>query len=551
MHMKILVCSNIYPPKFVGGAELIAHYQNIALRAAGHEVSVFAGDSQSTSDHYEVFDDEFDGIPVRRIRLNALDFNSGNVNFCHPEVEACFESLIQQLRPDVVHFHNIVGLSVKIVRLARETGARTIVTLHDHWGFCFKNTAMKSEFEQCRDTTACHECQSHVDDGRERRIPMRMRRSFFAVSASEVDAFVSPSRYLAESYVSAGFPATRMHVIWNGIDVERFSRVSRDRSGRKVRFTFVGHFGRHKGVHTLLRALPLVSKRAMIHVNLVGDGEERREYERILATNGCGKQVRFWGKVANHNMDRVYSETDVLVLPSIWRENQPVSITEAMASGCAVIASDLGGSRELVVDGVTGFVFEAGNEAELARRLSRFLDDEALVDSMGAAGRIRMRPHSFTAQVAELVKVYKGGRHDSERAAPPAPLIICLGDRVHRDADIALELLSVYFPRRSIDVVMSEWLTVGQMKSAQVLWVVDPTVIPDQAVSLAASLGLPIVAPAAGDALAAVCLDAGCGLTYTDADEAAACLAYLLDHDEDRVLLARAAKSRHASRIAQ
>lgn len=541
--MRILICCNVYPPKFVGGAELIAHYQGMALRTAGHEVRVFAGETHSGAPRYATSDDDYEGIPVRRIRLTTEDFNPGHANFSHPAVERCFTALLEEFQPDVVHFHNLIGLSVTIVRLARDAGVKTIVTLHDYWGFCFRNTGMTSEGEQCTDATSCRECQQHIDDGRKRRIPMRMRQDYFRLFADGVDAFVSPSRYLADSYIAAGFPATRMHVVWNGIGVERFAQVQRVPSDDKIRFSFIGHFGEHKGVHTLLQALPLVSQRAKVLINLVGDGEERGEYKRMLSENGCGQHVRFWGKIDNSRVEEVYAETDVLVLPSIWHENQPVSITEAMASGCPVIASDMGGNRELIVDGVTGYLFKAGDAAQLAERISKFVDDPSLLERMGREGRQRMRPYSFQAQVRELLRIYAQPAPKEASLQRTVPLVVCIGYRVQAAAAHALDLLPDYCSSQSVNVTMSEWLTTGQLCNAQALWVIDPSAPLEETLDIAAAHGLPLIVPAANDALAKACRSAGCGLYYEDADEAAASVAYLLSHEGDRVRLGQAAKS--------
>lgn len=541
--MKILICCNAYPPKFIGGAELIAHYQGTALRDAGHEVRVFAGENTSARQRHAVADDVYDGMHVRRIGLSAQDFSPGYASFSHPVVERRFVELLQEWQPDVVHFHNLIGLSVTIVHLAHEAGAKTVVTLHDHWGFCFKNTAMKTEDEPCADTTACRECQQYIEDGRSRRIPIRMRQDYFRLLASGMDAFVSPSRYLADSYIAAGFPAGRMHVVWNGIDVERFARVRRVRSEGETRFSFIGHFGRHKGVHTLLQALPLLRESARVRINLVGEGEERKEYERLLAANGSAKQVRFWGKVDNRRVEEVYAETDVLVLPSQWRENQPVSITEAMASGCPVIASDMGGSGELIVDGVTGFLFNAGDATQLAEHMSRLVDDPSLLEQMGHQGAARIRPYTFAAQVQELLAIYTEPGRDDVPPQDEAPLVACIGNRVHADAARALDLLPGYCEYRHANVTMGEWLTAGQLRAAQALWVVDPATPVEEALDYAAVHGLPLLVPAASESLVRACRTAGCGLYYTNADEAAASVAYMLSREEDRLCLASAARA--------
>jgi len=545
--MRILVCSNTYPPHFVGGAELIAHFQCKSLRREGHDVMVFAGESHSRNAHYQHSDDVYDGVPVRRVRLHAQDFSPAFANFSHPAVEQTFAALLDEFRPDLVHVHNVIGLSCSIVRMAHEWGAKTVVTLHDHWGFCFKNTAMKTEREPCVDFSACHECQEFVDDGRSRRIPIRFRQDYFTLFRDSVDAFVSPSRYLAGVYVSAGYPADRMHVVWNGIDVDRFSKIRRSRAEGEVRFSFLGHFGRHKGVHTMLEALPLLPAWARYRVNLVGGGEEREEYERILAASGCGRHVRFWGKIDNALVDEVYAETDVLILPSLWRENQPVCVTEAMASGCAVIASRTGGSVELVADGVSGFLYDAGDRAQLAGCMARFLDDPSLADRMGSEGRKRMADNSFAASARALTGIY---RASTRNADPAGTYVVCIGETIDAAATGALPLLSEYCNGAPVRITMAEWLTLQQIRSAQALWVVDPSLPTDEVAEIASRHALPLIVPARNAELTRFCRESRCGLYYESADEAAACVAHLVNHEEHRRQLASSLRARTSGAVA-
>jgi glycosyltransferase involved in cell wall biosynthesis len=117
--------------------------------------------------------------------------------------------------------------------------------------------------------------------------------------------------------------------------------------------------------------------------------------------------IRFWGRVANQEVESVFRETDVLVLPSIWPENQPVSITEAMATRTPVIASDIGGIPELVEDGAHGYLFPAGDATALADRMRRFLDDSSLINRLGAYGFERIHSCTFGNQVGKIIQVYR------------------------------------------------------------------------------------------------------------------------------------------------
>jgi glycosyltransferase involved in cell wall biosynthesis len=196
------------------------------------------------------------------------------------------------------------------------------------------------------------------------------------------------------------------------VDVQRFANVVKTPSDGRVRFTFIGHFGEHKGIRSLLDALPHAGDPRRYRVNLVGEGHLREPLERWSRQQPFASSVRFWGKIDNRAIDSVFRETDVLILPSIWPENQPVSITEAMATRTPVIASEMGGIPELIEDGVNGHLYPAGNPLELARRMQRFLDDPSTIDRLGASGFERMHSCTFPNQVRKILQVYReAGAH--------------------------------------------------------------------------------------------------------------------------------------------
>jgi glycosyltransferase involved in cell wall biosynthesis len=402
----ILICSNVYPPHFIGGAELIAHYQAKLLKERGYRVIVFAGESTGSRERYSMRPDSFEGVPVFRVCLYPQDFQSELVNFSHMPVESHFKALLDAFSPNVVHMHNIIGLSTGIIHQAKQNGAKTVLTLHDHWGFCYKNTLIKRENEICRDYTRCAECMPYILSPAGLRVPIRMRQDFLKLQLAGVDAFISPSLYLAQAYLQAGVPLEKMNVIWNGVDVPRFSRIIKKPRRGKVRFTFIGHFGAHKGIDVFLDALALIRDQSAIAANLVGGGELIDHLRQRVSALGLESVVRFWGKLDNTQIEEVFSETDVQILPSIWPENQPVSITEAMASRTPVIASAIGGIPELVIHGHTGYLFEPGRPADLADRMSEFLRHPEHIELFGANGFQIIAEKSFQCQLDKICRIY-------------------------------------------------------------------------------------------------------------------------------------------------
>ena len=90
-------------------------------------------------------------------------------------------------------------------------------------------------------------------------VPVCMRKDYIFSQFDYVDVFISPSTYLANRYMQSGVPAGKMRVIPNGIDIKRFSNIQRIADNDQVRFSYVGYLGHHKGVHTIIDALPYLS----------------------------------------------------------------------------------------------------------------------------------------------------------------------------------------------------------------------------------------------------------------------------------------------------
>jgi glycosyltransferase involved in cell wall biosynthesis len=528
MKRRILICSNAYPPNFIGGAELIAHQQAKVLKNLDHEVVIFTGERNGYRKRYSMHTDVFDGLTVYRVSLLEEDYHPEFLNFFHPIVEDHFNTLLERFDPDVVHMHNLIGLSVGLIHAAKRRGIKTVLTLHDHWGFCFKNTLLAEGDALCQDHTACERCMPYIQDEGSKGIPIRMRKDFLAMQLNEVDAFISPSEYLAGAYQRAGFPPDRLRVIWYGIDVQRLAAISKTRGKGAVRFSFIGYLGRHKGVHTLLNALPFLGDKRRVQINIAGSGHQMDEYIRQVKSMGWEDRVKFWGKVDNRRIEGVFRETDVLILPSIWPENQPVTITEAMAARCPVIASRIGGIPELVEDYQTGFLFEPGNAEQLAAKMMEFITHPDLVRIMGERAYQKIKPNTFENRIEQILNLY-----DEiplrERDQQDEVLVVCLGQRISSQCSQAIDLIVQDGLHLRCRFVLNDWIQDDQRMKANLLWVVDQEVA-RQAVMVALKNKIPLLVPEHHAELKDLCCSANCGLYYRDPLEAEACIRYLMHH---------------------
>ena len=529
---RILVCSSFYPPDFVGGAELIAHYQAKEFCNQGHEVEVFAGTVEAIGRRHSIHTGVYDGVKVHRVMLTSEDFDISRENFRKMEIEEGFANVLREFRPDVVHCHNLVGLTPAVLRIAKRFACVTVLTVHDYWGFCYKNTLEKAPSLFCATANECHDCLPDIRLDNGQQVPVSLRQSYLNHHFDAVDAFISPSRYLAQAYINAGFPASKMHVVWNGIDLDRFGAVRKKPCPDCCRFTFMGYFGRHKGLQVLLEALLHLQDRKNIQVKLVGDGEERGNIERFVSAHGLDENVKLLGKMDNSRIEQVLAETDVLVLPSIWPENQPVSITEAMASHIPGIATNTGGIPELIEDGRSGMLFDLGNSKQLAEKMAFFAANPDKIQSFGEAAFQRICSASYSTQILRLLTVYENIRatRSNPTAASGIPMVAI--DFTGIMDPVADKFLREKYPLFTAPrFILASWLDKEELSKARFVWVAGAF---DEDGRLAQYLEakLPILVPASNQELVDICYRGNCGLHYADIHELGACVDLLLGNPD-------------------
>jgi glycosyltransferase involved in cell wall biosynthesis len=197
-----------------------------------------------------------------------------------------------------------------------------------------------------------------------------------------------PSAYLRNVALGWGLDPARSSVLPNpapnvpALPDRSELRSERDLNGHVL--VFAGRLGPQKAVGVLLEALADVPDVTLV---IAGDGPERAALERRAATLGLDGRVRFLGAVPRDSVLRLFRAADASVLPSAW-ENFPHTVVEALAVGCPVIATAVGGIPEVVVDGENGLLVTPGDASALAAAIGRFFsDDELRARLAGAAAR--------------------------------------------------------------------------------------------------------------------------------------------------------------------
>jgi glycosyltransferase involved in cell wall biosynthesis len=209
--------------------------------------------------------------------------------------------------------------------------------------------------------------------------------------------------FLAVSHAAKTFacqhlklPQDRVAVAWNGINIDEFQKQSTTRSSDRILLGMTGRIEAEKGHRYAIEAVGLLLSRGVdVELLITGEGDARLEIERLVKTLGLTGRVRFVGWLPN--VKQFYRDVDILVVPSVDSEGLPTTILEAMATGCVVVATDVGGASEPIRQGVDGFLVPPKNSHALAEIIEPLCKEDHLRQSLSHAARSRIE-HSFTTE---------------------------------------------------------------------------------------------------------------------------------------------------------
>ncbi len=389
--MKALILSHAHPTFSIGGAQVASYNLFEGLKAQeGWDAHYLAGVGPPVARHRATplmavngaadetlyWSDDYDWFNLGARRLEDLMDH--------------FERFLRDLQPDVLNFHHVMGFGVQAIRAARRAlGPVPIVfTLHEYLPICANHGQMiktKSGALCSRASpTECGVCFPEIGPANLMRREVFLK-SFFA----EVDAFVSPSRFLLRRFEDWGLPPERLVMIENGLDGGR-SAPPRPLAagGRRNRFAFFGQLNPFKGIKVLVEAVTRIPQEvwgdSVLYVfggNLEHQPEEFQAQVRELFRI-AGRRIRFMGSYKSPDLPNLMREVDWTIVPSTWWENAPVVIQEAFFHGRPIIASDIGGMAEKVRDDIDGLHFNVSNPESLAEAMTRAIREPGLWDRL-------------------------------------------------------------------------------------------------------------------------------------------------------------------------
>jgi len=304
----------------------------------------------------------------------------------NPHTYWVIRGILKREKPDIVHSHTLRALSYSVVSAIDSLGIPHIHTLHDYellspWGNLLRRGKIMEKFG--------------VLDLPYLVLMRHLTRN--------VKAVIGPSRFVLDWHLKYGFfRKARKYAIPNGLNLPHAHNSSKDYEILNI--LFVGALSQHKGVHTLLDAFTSLNE-SNVRLHVAGRGPLAQRVSHLASQDS---RIEYHGHVPQGEpLWKLYSEANLLVLPSIWLEILGLVAIEAFSFGTPVIGSAIGGIPEVVEDGYNGLLFKPGDVDDLSRTLKRVLSDIELLKRLGENARKSVQKYKLDTHIESILKVYE------------------------------------------------------------------------------------------------------------------------------------------------
>lgn len=395
--MHVLIANNIYPPIMAGGAELIVAMLAEKLVERGNRVTVVS----TCSPNDEPYPVEIrNGVEVIRFFPKNLywhwergDRKGYEKALWHlrdawnGDAGARFKKILTEHRPDILHTHLIDGMSAVLWRKAKQAGVPVIHTAHDYHLLCPRALMLTKSLKICTNP----------------QLGCRIYKTWHIRTTRDIDMFCSPSQFLINKHIESGLAAKSTAVMRNGIILPEKIEKKHDEAKPK-KFIFAARLTIEKGCEVLLEALKLLPPDLNFEFQIAGKGDYAEKFETLAAND---KRIKYLGYISGAQKDKIFKDSDWLLIPSLWYENAPVVIVEAAAYGMGVIGSNIGAIPEFVQHEKTGLLFEPGNARSLADAIIRAVNDKSILENLPDHTRVFLDNSSVDNMVDGYLKHYE------------------------------------------------------------------------------------------------------------------------------------------------
>jgi glycosyltransferase involved in cell wall biosynthesis len=439
--MRIALATALFLPKYYGGVETYTLNLAKAFQARGCEVCVLCIEPGAQGSEPCVVSETFAGVEVRRFHLDLWTHRSASVSLWNDTVARLAHTAITEWAPDIVHLTSLAFLSLAFVVRLKQSGISVVYTATEFSLTCSRHgQRVRSDGVLCEDPESfdlCFACQRprSIRDNAAfdalRRLPQSMRsRALELLPADligtvelgkallvrermalptihEIDLIIAPSSWMKTMLVRNGLAAQKIVIAAYGVE-ESTAPCSKDQTGSQGRFQF-GFLGRiHplKGAHDIVAAFRSIDGCERADLTIFGAPDQfSLEYAgRLWHLTKGAPNVHLAGEVSREDLAAALCSIDALVVGSIWYENAPIVILEALMQGIPVIATNVNGITDLIVHELNGLLYPPGDVDALRGLMQRLLDEPDLLPRLKQGIK---KPRSIAQDAEQLIDYYQ------------------------------------------------------------------------------------------------------------------------------------------------
>lgn len=349
----------------------------------------------------DVLEEDVDGWHFYRTLQAAISIRLPGISesVLMRQLERRLQQVAEQVRPNIIHAHSPVLNALPALHVGKRLGIPVVYEVRAFWE------------------------DAAVDHGTTSEGSLRYRLSHWLETRAlrHADHVFTICEGLRSDIVARGVPDAKVTIISNAVDIESFEPGGLPDESLKIKLGlrganvigFIGSFYAYEGLDLLLDALPgILARRSDIRVLLVGGGPQDAALKAQALRLGVADKIVFTGRVPHAEVQHYYDLVDVLAYPRhsmrLTELVTPLKPLEAMAQGRLLVASDVGGHKELIRQGETGMLFKAGSVDALTKTVVDLLEAKDRWPAMRAAGRKFVETErNWTASVANYGRVYE------------------------------------------------------------------------------------------------------------------------------------------------
>jgi glycosyltransferase involved in cell wall biosynthesis len=466
---KVLLVAQSFFPESVGGTEYYTLGLARGLVDHGWDVKIVTAARELTWKRYGIGRDTYEGITVIRINNPPEFSTKFEEYFVDDTVDRIFDEIVKTEKPDLVHFQHTAYLSSRLPEIVHRLNVPSVFTLHDYWYMCHRSKLLRPSGGICPGPSEGARCETCYDPARpnqagvprfpflskliqtrimrslnpnallSRELKQKLKKVFYrrvsaegpgpgeadryaplpilpgiSVHASRIrfmkrqltfpEFVISPSVYLKKRYEAEGF----REILYLPHGFAPQEKIANAPLHGSLVLAYLGNITPEKGADILIKELKFIRRRQNVKILFLGEIPDADYRERLetLAKGHPETEIIFRGGYGGREeLKKILPGVHLVVFPSVWEENHPLVVGEALSFGVPVICSSLGGARETIEEGTNGLVFDPYSEGDLAARINLILEDAALLETL-TTGAKNAKIERMETHMEKMIEIY-------------------------------------------------------------------------------------------------------------------------------------------------